>query len=105
MKVVALLDTTFLYQVGCQMAARRVDLCFGFDQVRVYVHWSSQPKFAKLNCDIALRSCLLSESLQVTTFKQLPEYHNCGEDIKKCLYVVATLQTKDNDEVYLSDMQ
>ncbi|KAJ0953713.1 hypothetical protein HanRHA438_Chr00c51g0858741 [Helianthus annuus] len=51
----------------------------------------------------ALRSCLLSESLQVTTFKQLPEYHNCGEDIKKCLYVVATLQTKDNDEVYLSD--
>ncbi|KAF5777417.1 hypothetical protein HanXRQr2_Chr12g0535341 [Helianthus annuus] len=77
----------------------------GRDWVRVYVHWSSQPKFAKLNCDIALRSCLLSESLQVTTFKQLPEYHNCGEDIKKCLYVVATLQTKDNDEVYLSDMQ
>ncbi|KAJ9551093.1 hypothetical protein OSB04_015138 [Centaurea solstitialis] len=28
----------------------------------------------------AVCSCLLPESLQVTTVKQLPEYHNCEED-------------------------
>ncbi|XP_034699461.1 deSI-like protein At4g17486 [Vitis riparia] len=28
----------------------------------------------------ALCSCLLPESLQVTTVKQLPEYHNCSEE-------------------------
>ncbi|MFS7972019.1 hypothetical protein Hanom_Chr09g00839701 [Helianthus anomalus] len=54
----------------------------GRDWVRVYVLWSSQPKFAKLIWDMyetgALRSCLLSKSLQVTTFKQLPEYYNCA---------------------------
>ncbi|KAI7748137.1 hypothetical protein M8C21_019586 [Ambrosia artemisiifolia] len=34
-------------------------------------------RLAKLG---ALCSCLLPESLQVTTVKQLPEYHNCDED-------------------------
>ncbi|XP_076891627.1 deSI-like protein At4g17486 [Bidens hawaiensis] len=34
-------------------------------------------RLAKLG---ALCSCLLPESLQVTTVKQLPEYHNCEED-------------------------
>ncbi|KAK9071931.1 hypothetical protein SSX86_008362 [Deinandra increscens subsp. villosa] len=34
-------------------------------------------RLAKLG---ALCNCLLPESLQVTTIKQLPEYHNCEED-------------------------
>ncbi|XP_071737228.1 deSI-like protein At4g17486 [Rutidosis leptorrhynchoides] len=34
-------------------------------------------RLAKLG---AVCSCLLPESLQVTTVKQLPEYHNCEED-------------------------
>ncbi|GLT26128.1 hypothetical protein SLA2020_012130 [Shorea laevis] len=48
----------------------------------------------------AFCSCLLPESLQVTTVKQLPEYHECTEDGSESL---STATPRESMEVYDTD--
>ncbi|XP_030954514.1 deSI-like protein At4g17486 isoform X2 [Quercus robur] len=44
----------------------------------------------------ALCSCLLPESLQVTTVKQMPEYHDCSEE---CTESVSTTTARESTEI------
>ncbi|XP_030954516.1 deSI-like protein At4g17486 isoform X4 [Quercus robur] len=45
----------------------------------------------------ALCSCLLPESLQVTTVKQMPEYHDCSEE--ECTESVSTTTARESTEI------
>ncbi|XP_015578037.1 deSI-like protein At4g17486 isoform X2 [Ricinus communis] len=46
----------------------------------------------------ALCSCLLPESLQVTTVKQLPEYHECTEDGSESLVTTTPRESTEIDD-------
>lgn len=46
----------------------------------------------------ALCSCLLPESLQVTTVKQLPEYHTCTDDGTESLSTATLESAPESDE-------
>ncbi|XP_021659626.2 deSI-like protein At4g17486 isoform X2 [Hevea brasiliensis] len=50
----------------------------------------------------SLCSCLLPESLQVTTIKQLPEYHECMEDGNESL---ATTTPRESTEIDDADQE
>ncbi|XP_059433421.1 deSI-like protein At4g17486 isoform X2 [Corylus avellana] len=46
----------------------------------------------------SLCSCLLPESLQVSTVKQLPEYHDCSEDGTECLSTTTARESTEIDD-------